>query len=316
MPNLNFLVFLNSYSDPNSSNDPSLNNFKWDREINGLPVSNPLSQAFTLAPGETKILFNGSRTLSQDGTTQYSTSLVPLTSNTYQLSWVGGTAPNFRTPRTTGADATTQITVTQNGPLLTFASTGGTALNLSGGGVQVGDNVSIGNLFSPVNQGVYTIVSFTATSLTVINETGVPEGPITLGSGFAAQLQIYSAAGVQIGDMLVISGGFSQATQGVYVITGVTAETLQFYTTDILPVEGPITTQAIAVYSAAKKLIYLEADQKCTALLNGSNSCQVSPIVINNSVNPGVLMNTSTIYSLSVTNNSLSPANLFLASAE
>ncbi len=129
MANLNFLVFLNAYSDPNSSNDPSLSNFKWDRELRGLPVANPQGVAFSLAPGETRTIFNGSRTLAQDGSTQYSIALKALTSNTYVLSNVGGTAPNFRTPRAPGADATTQVTVTINGPLAIFASTGGTPLS-------------------------------------------------------------------------------------------------------------------------------------------------------------------------------------------
>ena len=205
MPNLNFLVFLNTYSDANSSNAPSLSNFKWDRELKGLPVNNPASLAFSLAPGETKTLFDGSRTLDQDGTTQYSIALKALSSNTYVLTNVSGTAPNFRTPRSPGADATTQITATANGPLRTFTSTGGTALALISGGVVVGDYVGLGNLFNQLNQGEYKILALTATSFTVENELGVAEGPNTLGAGFASQLQIYSAAGVQVGDTLIIS---------------------------------------------------------------------------------------------------------------
>lgn len=316
MPNLNFLVFLNTYSDANASNNPSQNNFKWDREIKGLSVNNPLSLAFSLAPGETKVLFNGTRTLLQDGSTQYSIALKPLSSNTYQLSGVAGTLPNFRTPRITGADATTQVTVTLNGPLVTFASTGGTALALIAGGAVVGDYVRIGNLFNPLNQGEFKILSLSATSFTVENDIGAAEGPITLGAGFASQIQIYSALGVQIGDTLVISGGFSAVTQGSYKITSVAANMLEFYSTDVLPVEGPITTQAIAVYSAAKQLVYLESDQHCSMILNGVAAGDMEPLVIGNSTKPGIFMKSSTIYSMSVTNLSTDTASLFLASAE
>jgi hypothetical protein len=316
MPNLNFLVFLNAYSDANSSNNPSLNNFKWDREIRGLPVNNPQSFPFTLAPGETKTLFNGSRALAQDGSTQYSIALKALTSNTYILSNSGGTAPNFRTPRVPGADATTQITVTLNGPIAIFTSTGGTALSLISGGVVVGDYVRIGNLFNPANQGEFKILSLSATSFTVENELAAAEGPITLGSGFASQLQIYSALGVQVGDTLIISGGFSAVTQGSYKVTSVGAEFLEFYSTDVLPQEGPITTESIAIYSEAKQLVYMESDQNCSMNINGSAAGEIQPIVINNSVQPGVFMRTSVMYSMTVTNNSTDPANLFLASAE
>lgn len=309
-------MFLNTYTDPNSTNNPSLSNFKWDREVNGLSVNNPQSLAFSLAPGETKTLFNGTRTLAQDGTTQYSISLKPLTSNTYILTWVGGTAPNFRTPRTTGADATTQVTVTLNGPLAKFTSTGGTNFALLAGGVVVGDFVRLGNLFNIANQGEYKIVSLTATSFTVENELAAAEGPITLGAGFATQVQIYSAAGVQVGDTINVTGGFSPVTQGAYQITSVAAEFLEFYSTDALPVEGPITTQAITVYLSVKKLVYLESDQHCSMILNGVAANEIKPLVINSSVRPGVFMNTSTLYSMSVTNISTDTANLFFASVE
>jgi hypothetical protein len=398
MPNLNFLVFLNAYEDANPSNNPSLNNFKWDRQISGLAVNNPTSHAFTLAPGETRSLFNGMRTLNQDNTTQYSISQVPLSSNSYLLSAVAGTLPNFRTPRSIGIDATTQITATQNGPLITFTGpsiapttatftgqvagmttnvtiadnvpgTAGNSVLLTGDGIsslnqlivawntanpmnlitlqagddtqvpnsgamialtggsdgaspivtssiQIGDQVVLGNLFSPQNQSVQTIIAKSATSFTVANELGVAEGPITLGSGFASQVQIYSAAGVQVGDTIDIQGGFSAVTQGFYKVTAVTANTLTFYSTAVLPIEGPITTEAIVIYSMAKQLVYMESDQDCTVNLNSGNTADIHPFVINNSTQPGVFMNTSTIWSISVTNNSVNTANLFIASAE
>jgi hypothetical protein len=312
----NFLVFLNAYEDANSSNQPSLSNFRWDREVNGLAVNNAQSLAFLLAPGETKTLFNGSRTLGQDGSTQYSISLKPLSTNTYVLTNVGGTAPDFRTPRAPGADATTQITATINGPLVTFASTGGTALNLISGGAVVGDYVRLGDLFNQSNQGEQKIIALTATSFTVANELGVAEGPITLGAGFASQLQIYSAAGVQVGDTLVISGGFSSVTQGAYKISAVGAEFLEFFSADILPAEGPITTQAIAAYSAAKKFVYLESDGHISLSINGSAAGEIEPLISLSSTQPGIFVRTSTQYSMSVTNIGTDTAALFLATVE
>jgi len=316
MSKFNMLVFLNAYGDNNSSNAPSQNNFKWNRDINGLLVGNPQSLSFSLAPGETKTLFNGTRSLSQDGTTQYSIALKPFTSNTYILSAVAGTLPNFRAPRVPGADATTQITVGLNGPLMTLTSTGGTPLDLVSGGVVVGDYVRLGNLFNPLNVGVYKILALTATSLTVEHDLPSAEGPITLGAGYASQLSMYGAAGVQANDTILISGGFSLVTQGAYKVTGVSDNFLEFYSTDILPVEGPITTQALALYSAAKRLVYLESNQNVSLMLNGSASGNVEPLVANNYIQPGVFMRTATLYSMSVTNDSTDTASLFLASVE
>jgi hypothetical protein len=100
--------------------------------MHSLQVNNPTNQEAIVAPGETLQLFMGTRSLAQDGTTEYSISLKPLTTNTYVLSWTGGTAPNFRTPRSTGANATTQIVTSVNGPLETFTSSPGTHASFTG----------------------------------------------------------------------------------------------------------------------------------------------------------------------------------------
>lgn len=314
------LVYLNASSDNQcipGSNNPSLSNFKWTRELSGLSVSNPSSSSFSLAPGETKTLFSGTRTLAQDGTTQYSIALKPANTNIYVLSWTGGTAPAFRTSRISGANATTAVTVTLNGPVVTFTSTGGTPFSLLAGGVVVGDYVRIGTLFGVANQGEWQIISLTATSFSVENELGVAEGPIVLGAGFANQVRIYSAAGVQVGDTLLISSGFSPVTQGSYVVTAVADTFLEFSSTEVLPTEGPITVQ-VALYSAAKRLVYLEADQHVTMVLNGVAGNEIEPMVDAHCCgpNPGVFMRTSLVYSMTVTNVSLTVANLFFAGIE
>jgi hypothetical protein len=553
------LLFLNSYSDPHSTNNPDRNGIKWTRELNGIPVQDAgQTMPFTLAPGESKTLFNTTRTLLQDTSTQYSISLGVAMPNTYTLTAVGGTLPNFRTPRTTGEDATTQVTVTLNGPVATFstptpgtfasfmgyipgmfssvtltANTSGsagnsisllgngissvnslitawntanpgnqvtltagsglqipnagmfasftgiptgtatsvtitanvigaggnsvlligdgtssistlitnwntanpsnqvtltsgdgtqvpsggtnatftgtppglstsitlealnvgslgnfafligdglsdintlianwninmpsnrmelasgdgtqvptslTSINLSGGinpamivlssgvtsaltlsggstttqfnlisgGVVVGDKVRIGNLFNVSNQGEWKIIALTATSFSIANPSAVAEGPIALGSGFASQVQIYSAAGVQINDTLVISSGFSQVSWASYLVTSVSANSLQFYTTAILPQEGPITTE-IAIYESAKNLVYLETDQTCELTINGVDAGDVEPWVSPNCIAPGMYLRKATIYSMSVLNTSTNAANLLFASVE
>lgn len=314
MSKLTFLVYLNAYADSSASNNPSMSNFKWTRELDSLLVQNPLALSFTLAPGESRSLFSGVRNLAQDNTTEYSISLKPLTTSTYVLSAVSGTLPNFRTPRSTGADATTQITVTTNGPLVTFASTGGTALNLAG--VQVGDSVVIGSQFNPANQGTWKLIAFTTTSLTVENELASAEGPITLGSGFANQLQVFSALGVQAGDTLKISGGFSPVTQDSYQVSAVYANSVEFNAISVLPQESSIQTQAIAIYFESKQLVYLESDQNCSMNINGDAAGDIEPWIVGNATKPGVYMRKSTMFSMTVTNTSTSVANLFLASAD
>lgn len=314
MSKLNFLVYLNTYSDARSSNAPSMSNFKWTREIEGIPAGNPLSEGFSLAPGETKTLFDGTRTLASNSSTAWDLTLKPLSTNTYVLKAAGAPLPNFRTPRAIGSDATTAVSVTVNGPLATFASSAGTPFDFST--TVVGDYIRVGNLFSQSNQGEHKVLAKTATSVTVELYGASVESGIVLGAGFADQFQVYSAAGVQKGDTLVISGGFSIVSQRSYKITDVAANYIEFYLTDVLPQESGVTNAAIAVYSAAKQLIYLETDQKILASVNGAQNVNVEPFIINDSKQPGVFMLKATAFSLAITNQSTDTATLYLASVE
>jgi hypothetical protein len=320
MATLKTLIFLQGYEGSPSAqctgSPPSRNFFKWTRE-NQSSISSALSETFQIAPGESQTLFSGTVALTQDGTTQYSLALAPFQSNIYQLTNTAGTAPTFRTLRTIGTDATTQVTTSVNGPILTYTFTGGTLPTLSS--VQPGDNVLIGSVFNTLNQGptgIWQIISVTSTSFSVVNPTGYVQGPITLGSGFANQVRIFSAAGVQIGDTVVISSGFSPVSWGSYQITLVTDNTLQFSYTGSLPTESGILTK-VAVYSVAKTMIYAESDQNLTLTLNGgSPGPTIVPIVSNGSVFPGMFLLNGITYSLSVTNNSINICNVTLLSAE
>lgn len=306
-------VFLSSTSDTSSSGATNLNNFKWSRSINSLTVDAPLSRSLSLAPGESSTIFSGSRTLTSDGTTVFSISLKAGTTNTYTLAWVSGTVPAFRTARTTSADATTVITSTINGPLVTYTSTAGTALNLSG--VSVGDYVTLGSSFNVNNQGEYLVLGKTSTSFTVSNSVGVAE-VVTMGSLYASSLLIYSAAGVQVEDVLSITGGFSSVSWNTYDITAVTANYVEFTSTATLPAEASVQTNSIAVYNDAKSLIYVEADQYCTMTINGVAGSEVRPFVVGSGTQPGIFLRTSTIYSLSIANAGLTTANIYVAAVE
>lgn len=567
MSKFSLSVYLNAYSDIFPSNAPGQNSFKWNRDLVSAFASNPISDGpLSVAPGETLNFFNGSRTLLQDNTTEYDLALAPLETSVYELSWASGTKPNFRTPRTTGADATTQVNVTVNGPVVTFTSSPGqyakfvgmipgmtssvtitanvlgtagnsvalvgdgsstisalisawntgnpgnavtltlgngaqipnaptfatfnglvnglsssvlltantagtignsislvgdgtsdistlitawnvanpsnqvtltsgtgtqipsagaaasytgtpvgvatpvtitsdsvgsqgnsvelladgissintlianwnisnpsntidlisgnglqiptfgdaiplsggsdagiidlggglaneidlsggatsTPFNLTGGGVVVGDYVAIGSNFNVLNQGTFQIIAVTATSFAVEIITGTNEGPIALGSSFATQIQIFSAAGVQVGDTLVISGGFSKASWGSYEITDVTAQSVEFSSSSALPQESSILTEAITIYSNAKSFVYIESDSVLDVILNTVDIGQIEPFLINNAALPslpqkavpGIFMLKSTIYSLSVTNNGLNTATVFFAAVE
>lgn len=56
---LNFLLSLNAYSDKKSSNSPNLSNFKWIRDIQGIPTERVTSQALTVNPSTPLTVFSG-----------------------------------------------------------------------------------------------------------------------------------------------------------------------------------------------------------------------------------------------------------------
>lgn len=64
MSKMNLSVFLNTYSDSRSSNSPNLQNFKWNRQINGLQVANAISQSVTIpASGSVDVFTTGTKKL-------------------------------------------------------------------------------------------------------------------------------------------------------------------------------------------------------------------------------------------------------------
>ena len=314
MSKLNLNVGISSYSDGNPTNNPQLSHFKWQRNASGLLVSEPRSFETQVGPGQTSSLYSGSYALSSNNTTEFDLLLKAGTASTYQIVYKTGPAPQFRTKRSLASDATTEISITKNANLAIVTSTGGTSPDFIVSGVQVGDKVKLGSEFNSSNQGTFSILSVTASSLTFVNENAVPETSIVLGSGFEDELRIFSAAGVQIGDKIEISGGFSPASFGTYEITGVQDNIVELYSTTALPVESDISNVQISIYTSAKRLIYVEATKKCTLNINGSQQVDINPIP---DLGYGMALITADIYSLSVTNDSLSDTTkVYMASVE
>lgn len=319
MNKLNLLVHINGYEDENPTNNPSRNNFKWNRDMQGIDIGEPTSKSLMLNPGQAAMLFSGTVSTSDDMTTTWDLGPKLGASNTYRLSYNSGTGPDFRLLRAIGSDATTEVTVTKNAKVVTFTSTGGTLFDFSAANVQVGDIVRIGDTFDALNQGKFTVIAFDTTSFSVVNEVGQPQGPITLGADFGNQIKIHSQDGVQIGDKLDIAGGFSPVTEGTYDITDVSDDYIEFFSLDSLPTETGISNgdAELTIYRDAKAFIYIESDQRLDIELNGSEvTNQISPLSAGTAKKPGVFMSSSTIRSARIINTSQSVATIFYVTAE
>lgn len=315
MSKLNLLVYINAYRDKVPTNNPTKSHFKWTLDSQGSEINEPESRQVDIQPGDSLSLFSQVSSLSDDGTTEYSIALKQGTSNTYKITHTNGTAPNFRQARATGADATTEITVTKNGPLIKLESTNGTALDLVAGGVQVGDIVRIGDGFNPVNQGEYKILSLDATSFQIKNIVGNAEGPIVLGAGFADSLKIYSDSGVQVGEKLTINSGFSSASNGTYEITDVTSDYIEIYSLNALPEEENIQTQ-LNIYSGSKSFLYIESDRNISVSIDGNSAGSVEPITCGTKLKKGIFLKTGNCFSAEIKNESQEVASVFFAIGE
>lgn len=319
MSKLNLLIHINGYEDENPTNNPSRNNFRWNRDIQGIDISEPSSRSITLGAGQSHDLFSGTVATADDATTTWDIALKAGTSSTYRISHNSGTLPNFRTPRAIGADATTEVTVTKNAKVVTFTATGGTLYDLDAAGLIVGDVVRIGSGFNQLNQGKFTIVSFSTNSFSVVNEVGQAEGPVTLGASFEDQIKIHGQDGVQIGDKVDITNGFSPVTHGTYEITDVADDYIEFFSLDSLPQETGVSNSpaAFSIYRDAKGFIYIESDQDLDIRINGENvTNQIRPLVAGTTRKPGVFMSSASIKSASISNTSQSIANIFYVTAE
>lgn len=315
MSKLNLLVHINAYKDNVPTNNPTKSHFKWTLDSQSSEINEPESKNVDIQPGETLSIFSGISSISDDGTTTYDIALKAGTSNTYRISHNGGTAPAFRAARTTGADATTEVTVTKNGPLLKFESTGGTALALIAGGAIVGDMVRIGAGFNLINQGEYKILSLDATSFQIKNLVGQAEGPILLDADFADDIKIYSAAGIQAGEKVNIDSDFSSASFGTYEITDVTPEYIEIYSINSLPEETAVLTQ-LSIYSSSKNFIYVETDKNLSISIDGVNAGDIEPLTCGTKLKKGVYLKTGNSYAATITNNSQEVASVFYALGE
>ena len=314
MGKFNIFVHLNAYKDSAPSNNPALNNFKWSREITGIEANKAQSIEISLAPNESRVLFDSERALANDLTTEFSLSLKSGTTNTYVLKFEDGTFPSFKTSRAIGTDATTEVTISNSNGYTTIQSTGGTLFDLSS--VVVGDEISLGSIFNASNQGRFKILSKTTDAVIVENTSSVNEGPVVLGVNFEEELRTYSSAGVQIEDKVRLSTGFSTLVQDTYEITGVQDNLIEFYSSKNLPPEASITGPALDIYASAKKLVYLETDKKISLEVNGVLESNLEPFIDGNASTPGVFLKRSTMWSLVITNTSTDMATLYIASIE
>lgn len=304
--------------------NPQQTHVNWAHRPGNIDVSNAAQVPVTIPAGQSVTVFDGTRTLTVDGTTEFDIALVDGEWDLYRLSHVAGTSPGFRTDR--GLDLTgdqVSVVVNANGTA-TFVS----AAN-PWGAVQVGDTVWIPGTdelpaqpFHIGNQGFWVVIAAAAGQLVMTrgdeNFMAANESNITVVS--ADDFQAFTSSGVQIGDKLELLAGFVPSSRRTFVVTAVTPDFIEFASTlAIPPEEGIIPTAAgISVYTAAKRFLWLELDQEATVRVNGDagSTQRVTPWVAADQRAMGVYARTGPTWKLIVVNLSTSTLHGLAISVE
>lgn len=299
----------------------------WKRANTRVPVLSPKSQSFEIAPLSESVIFNGIRSLTHDNTSQYDLALVSASlPSQYRIKWTGtGTAPGFRTNRNLTLTGGTLTTVLNANQTITVTHSGGAVF----GAVQVGDVVHIAGTLTyetgpsdTLNQGDWTVLSANTTTLVLAREVG----SVFTGASEAVALVsndnvvAYSATGVQVGDTIDISGGFSVSSRTAYKISTVTAKFIEFTSTVALAQELAVIPGAasLSIYSSSVRYLYIETTQNCAIKLNGQTDegNRLEPLIPGDTEKVGFFEKWGTSFSLSVKNRSTSIANVTVFTAE
>ena len=328
MPNafMNLIAKVLAFSDAISNSNPLLKNVDWDREQLGIPVTDPRATPYTIDPQATFLVFNGQRTTAIDGTTAFTVTLSPLDPSTYRFTAVSGTPPGLRTNRN----------LALNGSAVTIAVNANQTVNISVvsaadfTGTIVGDIVFIpgpitgdaATPFSALNQGFWQVLSVVTSKNLVLTRlpgqsfSGTSETQTLTAS---SQVQAFSAAGVQVGDIVDITAGFSVGTRTTFVVKTVTATFFEIVASTPIALDTSVLPGATGLifYTLGRTFLYIEVDQEAAVQVNNDvgQTQRVAPIIPADPLNVGIYMKKGPAYALSIVNRTVFPLHALVISA-
>lgn len=308
MSTLTYASKLAIYEDANSTNNPKMRYVDWSRSVPNVPVSDPRSETYTLAPFEEKTIFSGTLSTSIDGTTEMQLITSSLSPTKYRFQHTGtGTAPAFRTDRAltlSGGDVTLTVnsnltaTVTHSSGAVFGAVVAGDMVKIRG--TSTGD---VAGPFNTLNEGLWIVLAATSTTLTLVRASGVFQGiteTVTIANN--QEFIAYSSAGIPIGAYLDINGTFVATTLTyTYEVTEVTPSYVEFIATTPLASEtGLFDAADVVFYQDPRTFIRIETDQAIIARLNGDTTSLNKIVPITTGSESGWLEKWGTTYSLVV----------------
>lgn len=314
MPTLNLYSLTQAVADIPASESPQLRYVDWNRKIQGISVSNPSSLPAVIQPGEERIVFDGTRSTSIDGTTTFNVTLSTLAPDVYRVAFASGTDPVFRTARAVSTAGISLALAVQSNGILTVTAASSTPFSA----VVTGDEVMISGLmtgdasspFSVINQGRWVVLGASSTVLQLTRPAGQVFQGIseTIVPASDSQLFAYSQLGVQIGDKVDLSTGFSAPTQDTYTVSAVTSKYIEFGSTLPLPGQtGVVPTAAgMKFYTGGKRWCRIEVDQRAVIKINGDTTdhLRLTPWVAGDPTQVAEYCHAGPIWSLHILNRS------------
>lgn len=305
---------------------PTTTYVNWRKNIEGLAVRNAKTDPLVLDPGATVTAFSSVRATGLDNTSAFNLGLSPVADSVYRLTLAGGTDPDFRTDRGIDLTGLTVVITVNNNSTVKFQVTSGTPFS----GVTNGDwlfipgVISEGSVgeFSPENEGYWVALSHTSASLVCKRPTGTAFSGIgeTVTSLGPSDFVVYSAAGVQIGDTMRLSSGFSSVSLRNYTVSGINSLYLEFTSSEPLPVESVVTPGAsgITFYASAKRFVRVESDRLVSVRFNGGtgDTVQIDPWAPGSHDLAGWIEKVGSTYALEIENKTETQANVTVITAE
>lgn len=235
---LNLNYGLLAYEDMSASQNPKFRVWDYSSNTDEVIIDQEKSDRLTLLSNEIKDIAVTSRTLAWDVTTEMKFTRFGQETAAIRLQHTGtGTAPVFRAKRNIGADATTELSITQETSYVSrIQSTGGTPWTPAIE-VKAGDflkfEVSTDEYTSPfhaTNQGKEFAVQAVGIDYIdfIDNGASAKDVNIVLGADFDKVIRCLGQSPVRVGDTISVEGfGINPSNTGDYTITNVSEDYIE-----------------------------------------------------------------------------------------
>lgn len=322
MSQLNINTSIVAFSDVGQTNNPTMKNFDWGRNLNGLIVSNPKAEQMVLAPGATKVLFNDLRATTFGANTSIAVAF--LTENTYRLRFAGGTDPTFATDIPLTFPSTQMAVATQGNQTVVITAVAGIFTGIVPGSYiyiySPVDNPTAA--FSPLNAGAWVVIANPDNlNLTLARPAGTDFSSTdeTVTCAAAGNMICFTPGAVVAGDKVRLAAPFAVGSRRTYRIQAVTSKWIDIFSSVPLAIETVTAgTTGMFIYGSSKRYTRLEADQRVIVQFNGAADTvqELEPWVAGDPRQMGWQERIGPVWSISVTNLAAVPVTVNLFTAE